>query len=137
MRALFKRRVLVLGTGSRVMKLAEFAQRNRNHEVVGYLAVQSSQHYVPLSRVLAMTPGESLLSFVERYRVDQIVLAVRDRRDGGLPLQELLECRLNGVKITELTTFFECEYRQLMLESLNPSWMVLGDGFRQGFLELL
>jgi sugar transferase (PEP-CTERM system associated) len=129
-----KRRVLVLGTGSRVMKLAEFAQRNRNHEVVGYLPIQSSQHYVPLSRVLAMTSGESLLSFVKRHGVDQIVLAVRDRRDGGLPLQELLECRLNGVKITELTTFFECEYRQLMLESLNPSWMVLGDGFRQGFL---
>jgi sugar transferase (PEP-CTERM system associated) len=115
------------------MKLAEFAQRNRNHEVVGYLPIQSSQHYVPLSRVLAMTSGESLLSFVKRHGVDQIVLAVRDRRDGGLPLQELLECRLNGVKITELTTFFECEYRQLMLESLNPSWMVLGDGFRQGF----
>jgi len=37
-----------------------------------------------------------------------------------------------------LPTFFEREYRQVTLESLNPSWMVLGDGFRQGhFVNLL
>jgi sugar transferase (PEP-CTERM system associated) len=47
-------------------------------------------------------------------------------------VQELLECRLKGVKVTELSTFFEREYQQVILESLNPSWMVLGDGFRQG-----
>jgi len=96
----FKPRVLVLGTGSRVMKLAEFAQRNQNHVVVGYLALQPSKHFVPLPRVLPMEPGESLLSVVEKYRIDQIVIGVRDRRDGGLPLQQLLECRLRGVTIT-------------------------------------
>ena len=41
---------------------------------------------------------------------------------------------MKGIKVVELPTFFEREYRQVMLESLNPSWMVLGDGFRQGFL---
>ena len=51
---------MVLGTGSRVMKLAEFAQRNHNHLVVGYIALQPSKHYVPLPHVLPMAPGESL-----------------------------------------------------------------------------
>ncbi len=128
-----KPRVLVLGTGSRVMKLAEVAQRNRTHVVVGYLALEPSKHYVPLQRVLPVTPGETLLSVVKRYGIDQIVIGVRDRRDGGLPLHQLLECRLKGVKITELTTFCEREYRQVLLESLNPSWMIFGEGFRQGF----
>jgi sugar transferase (PEP-CTERM system associated) len=41
---------------------------------------------------------------------------------------------MKGVKVIELPTFFEREYRQVMLESLNPSWMVLGDGFREGML---
>jgi sugar transferase (PEP-CTERM system associated) len=131
----FKPRVLVLGTGSRVMRLAEFAQRNHSHVVVGYVALHSSSaHYVPLPSVLPMVPGDSLLSVVKKYGIDQIVVAVRDRREGGLPVQELLECRLQGVKVTELPTFFEREYRQVLLESLNPSWMVLGEGFRQGWL---
>jgi sugar transferase (PEP-CTERM system associated) len=49
-------------------------------------------------------------------------------------VQQLLECKMNGTKITELPNFFEQEHRQVLLESLNPSWMVLGDGFRQGLL---
>jgi sugar transferase (PEP-CTERM system associated) len=136
--AALKPRVLVLGTGSRVMKLAELAQRNNNHVVVGYISLQSpGNHYVPLPHVLHMAPGESLLPLVEKYGIDQIVLAVRDRRSGGLPVQELLKCRLKGVKITELSTFFEREYRQVLLDSLNPSWMVLGEGFRQGLFRTI
>jgi len=79
-----------------------------------------------------VAPGESLLSIVKKYTIDQIVVAVRDRRGGGFPVQQLLECKMKGVKVVELSTFFEREYRQVLLESLNPSWMVLGDGFRQG-----
>ena len=130
----FKSRVLVLGTGSRVMKLAEHSQRNSHHQVVGYISLQPSRHYVPSGQVLPMAPGESLLSVVEKYAIDQLVVAVRDRRAGGFPVQQLLECRTKGVKVIELPTFIEREYRQVLLESLNPSWMVLGDGFRQGFI---
>jgi sugar transferase (PEP-CTERM system associated) len=130
--SLFKPRVLVLGTGSRVAKLAESSQDNKNHVVVGYAERQASTHYVPLSSVLPLAAGDSLLSLVEKHKVDQIVVAVRDRRDGGLLVRELLECRLKGVGVTELSTFFEREYRKILLDSLNPSWMVLGEGFRQG-----
>ena len=127
-----KPRVLVLGTGSRVVKLAESAALNPNHQVVGYLPLQPSKHFVPVQQVLPMGAEESLLSIVDKHSVDQIVLGVRDRRGGGFPVQQLLECRMRGVKIVELSTFFEREYQQVLLESLNPSWMVLGDGFRQG-----
>lgn len=129
----FKSRVLVLGTGSRVMRLAEYAKRNPNHKVVGYISLQASRHYVPLPQVMAMAPGDSLLSVVQENAIDQIVVAVRDRRSGGFPMKQLLECKMKGVKVIELPTFFEREYRQVLLESLNPSWMVLGDGFRHGF----
>jgi sugar transferase (PEP-CTERM system associated) len=130
--SVFKSRVLVLGTGSRAVKLAEYAQHSPNHQVVGFATLQPSRHYVPEQQVLPLGAGESLLSLVGRYSIDQIVVAVRDRRGGGFPLQQLLECKMKGVKVVELPTFFEREYRQVLLESLNPSWVVLGDGFRQG-----
>jgi len=130
----FKPRVLVLGTGSRVMRLAEYAQRNPNHRVIGYVSLQPSKHYVPLPQVLPVAPGDSLLSIVKKHAIDQIVVAVRDRRGGGFPMQQLLECKMKGVKVVELPTFFEREYQQVLLDSLNPSWMVLGDGFRQGLI---
>ena len=128
----FKSRVLVLGTGSRVAPLVEHARRNGNNEIIGYLSLHPSTHYVPSSSVLSLGPEETLSSLVEKHSIDQIVVAVRDRRGGGLPVQQLLECKARGVKVVELATYFEREYRQVMLDSLNPSWMVLGDGFRQG-----
>jgi sugar transferase (PEP-CTERM system associated) len=130
----FKSRVLVLGTGSRAAKLGEYAQHSPNHRVIGFVSLQPSRHDVPLQHVLPTASGDSLLSIVGRYGIDQIVVAVRDRRGGGFPVQQLLECKMKGIKIVELSTFFEREYRQVLLESLNPSWMVLGNGFRQGLV---
>lgn len=129
-----KRRVLVLGTGSRVARFAEAARRNNLHEVVGYIGPQSSDYHGPYLRIFPMEPGESLCAIVEKHRIDEIVVAVRDRRDGGLPLQDLLRCKLKGVRVTELPNFFEREYRQVMLDSINPSWMVFGGGFNQGWV---
>jgi sugar transferase (PEP-CTERM system associated) len=113
--------------------LAERARRNRTHVVVGDVSLQSSaNHYVPLPDVLPVHQGESLVSVVDKYDVDEVVIALRDRLGGVLPVQDLLKCRLKGIKITEMPSFFEREYRQVLLDSLNPSWMLLGEGFRQG-----
>ena len=128
----FKPRVLVLGTGSRVAKLVEGEQSHQNHVVVGYVERQAGAPHVPLERLLPTVPGESLMSMVDKHKITQIVVAIRDRRDGGVLVGELLECRMRGIAVTELSTFFEREYQQVLLDSLNPSWMVLGEGFRQG-----
>jgi sugar transferase (PEP-CTERM system associated) len=132
--SVFKSRVLVLGTGSRAVKLAEYAPRSPNHRVIGFVSLHPTRHYVPEQHVLTLMPGETLSSLVVKHAIDQIVVAVRDRRGGGFPVQQLLECKMKGVKVVELPTYFEQEYRQVLLESLNPSWMVLGDGFRQGLV---
>jgi sugar transferase (PEP-CTERM system associated) len=132
---IFKSRILVLGTGTRAGELEKGAQSNlhaRNVEIVGFLPLLATQHDVSPSRIL---PAQgSILSVAKNYGVNEIVIAVRDRRGGGLPVHELLECKLSGVKITELSTFFERERGQVQLDSLNTSWMVLGEGFRQGVL---
>jgi sugar transferase (PEP-CTERM system associated) len=129
--------VLVLGTGSRVARFAEAAKRSKIHEIVGYVGPQTSDHHIPFLKILPMAEGESFAKMSEKHRIDEIVVAVRDRRDGGLPLQDLLECKLKGVMVTELTTFFEREYQQIMLDSINPSWMVFGGGFNQGWIRSL
>jgi FlaA1/EpsC-like NDP-sugar epimerase len=63
----FRPRVLVLGTGSRVTRLAEYAQRNSNHQVIGYVPMQRGKHYVPSALVMSMAPGDSLLSIAEKH----------------------------------------------------------------------
>jgi sugar transferase (PEP-CTERM system associated) len=132
--AVLKTRVLVLGTGPRVAEFAQLAQRNRNYLVVGYVALPSTtDHYVPSSMILPLTPEQSLSTLVKKHRVDTIVVAASDRR-GTLPVQDLLECKLQGLKIIELPAAFEREYRQVSLESITPAWVMFEDGFSQGTL---
>ena len=133
---LLQSRILVLGTGTRadnVEALVNAQATSSNMNIIGYLPVKGGQNHVTPSRIL---PDEtsSLYSVVKKYGVNEIVLAVRERRGGVLPMQELLECRLRGVRITELSTFFERERGQVRLDSLNASWLILGEGFNNNSL---
>jgi sugar transferase (PEP-CTERM system associated) len=57
---------------------------------------------------------------------------VREQRGGVLPMDDLLACRLSGVPVTSLVGFLERVKGVVPLESLKASWLIYGDGFRQG-----
>lgn len=129
---IFDRRILVLGTGTRAINVELLAKRNNSGtslNIVGFLPMLATQHHVQPSRILPVE--NSLFAAVKKYAINEIIIAVRERRGGGIPMQELLECKLAGVKVTELSTFYERERGQLRIDSMNASWLVFGDGFRQ------
>ena len=129
-----KSRTLVVGTGSRAAHIESLLSKRShatNVQVVGYLPMGGSHHFVDHTRIL--DTQESLPELVTRMQINEIVLAVRDRR-GGLPVQDLLKCKLQGIRILELSSFFERENGHLQLDSMNASWMILSDGFDQGML---
>jgi sugar transferase (PEP-CTERM system associated) len=129
---LFKRRVLVYGAGRRAGSIARLRRRSdrRGFVTVGYLpAAGDAPSEIGESEKLER--GGDLLSWCVRARVDEIVVAMDDRRQ-QFPMDQLLECRLEGVEITELVTFLERETGKVRLDILNPSWMIFSEGFRQG-----
>ena len=129
----FKSRALVIGTGSRAAQIESLLSSRRhasNTEVIGYVPMGGSHHFV--NHVLILNTEESLSDLVTRLHISEIILAVRNRRDGGIPVQDLLICKLHGIRILELSSFFERENGHLQLDSLNASWMILAEGFQQG-----
>lgn len=130
-----KTRLLVLGTSSRAAHIETFLSRRggaSSIQVMGYLPMGGCHHFVDHARII--DTAESLPSLVKRLQVSQIILAVRDRREGGMPVGELLECKLQGIEIIELSSFFERQSGHLQLDSMNASWMILAEGFQQGML---
>lgn len=129
---LFKRRVLVYGAGLRAGSIARLRRRSdrRGFTIVGYIASDDDESItVPSSERIAAATDLSKLCIDKR--VDEIVVAMDDRRR-QFPMDQLLECRLDGVEIIELVTFLERETGKVRLDILNPSWMIFSDGFRQG-----
>lgn len=128
---IFKRRVLVYGAGRRAGSIARLRRRSdrRGFTVVGYVSTEGDEVDVTQSKIVAVKPD--LSHFCAQENVDEIVVAMDDRRR-QFPMDQLLECRLEGVEIVDLVTFLERETGKVRLDVLNPSWMIFAEGFRQG-----
>ena len=132
-RGLLKRRVLVLGNGTQAARIARLVETGEN------------EHFVPISFI--GTPGErprvrsettdwsaceadALTEIVYRLGTSEVVVATDDRR--GLPVRQLLHCKLAGIRVIDFLDFWERETRTVALEALKPSWLFYSDGFRCG-----
>jgi len=132
--SMLARRVLVLGTGSE----AESVERAlhdpalRALQIVGFMPLSNDEDLsVSADRVFA---GRKLIDVVDAENVNEIIVAVRERRGGVLPLRELLDCKMRGVKVFDLSSFFERTRGQVRIDSLRASWLIYGEGFRQGIM---
>ncbi len=125
---MFKSRVLVYGAGrlaSSVLALRRRADQ-RGFKLVGFMATPGDQVRVPPERIVPAPT--SLFDFALEHDVDEIVVAMDDRRQ-GFPLHEFIECRLAGIGVLELPSFLERETGRVHLDILNPSWIIFADGF--------
>ena len=129
-----KPRVLIFGAGEKAAwitrRMSHRADR-RGFHLLGFVDAGGVRLVNGDATVLKL--DVPLCEYIYQQRVDQIVVAVDDRRN-GLPMQDLLQCRLAGVDVIELATFFERETSTVALELVEPSWLVFGHGFRHGML---
>jgi exopolysaccharide biosynthesis polyprenyl glycosylphosphotransferase len=129
----FSERVVLLGAGGLARELAGQVEGRADlaMRVVGALCPEGDQPAPegaapPLPRLGGYGDiGE----VVHRHRPDRIIVAMPDRR-GNLPVSELLACRFRGVRIEDGTQAYERFTRRLAVESLTPSALIFGDGFR-------
>jgi sugar transferase (PEP-CTERM system associated) len=127
---IFKRRVLVYGAGNNAMRLAKLRRRadQRGFKLLGFVPADGEDLIVADDRLIRIDGG--LAEYARRNAIEEIVVAMDDRRR-GFPLKDLLECRLQGIVISEQVTFLERETGKVHLELLTPSWIIFGGGFRR------
>ncbi len=126
---LFRRRVLVYGAGEKAASIVGLRRRSdqRGFKVVGFLPAENTNDYsVDPTRLLK--PSGTISQLATEHRIDEIVVAIDDRRKGFL-VQELLDCKLNGIGVIDDMSFFERETGKVKLDLLYPSWMIFSEGF--------
>ena len=130
------RRTLIIGTGPDAMAVEELIEKHgpRGAVVVGfYPAGGQSDAGVAGSAGRAPTfPADlRLQSIVERFGVNEVIVATREQRGGALPMDDLLECRVSGVPVCDLSAFYERMRGEVPVDSLKASWLIYGEGFVQ------
>ena len=126
-----KRRILVLGAGEKARAISQLRRRSdtRGFMIIGYLPMPGDKN--PMNDSKVIKNDVALVDLTKQFNIDEIVVAVDDRRK-SLPVHEILQCKMNGVDVIDLLTFFERETGRVCHDMLQPSWMIFSDGFLKG-----
>ena len=135
--SILTRRIMVFGTGTKALGVKRALNKSDpSAEIVGFFPGPNEEDAsVPTNLILSRE--SSLTDTARTMKADEIVVALTERRGGAMPLRELLDCKLQGIRVLDLASHFEQTLGQIRLESLYAGWLIFGDGFRQGTLRTL
>jgi sugar transferase (PEP-CTERM system associated) len=123
-------RVLILGSGPVARTVAQ--QIRDQHEfayrVIGSVCERPDAESGELDCPV-LGRAEDLPLLVTRHRIERIVVSLTDRR-GSLPIAELLDAKLSGIRVEDAATTYERITGKILTDDLKPSWLIFSDGFR-------
>ena len=132
-----KKQLVVLGIGQRALKIASRMRRRvdqRAFVLHGFMDPGSSDDLISEYGAKIIRTDLPILDYCRENGIGEVVVAMDERRrnqpgGGGLPLEELMACRLNGINVCDVQQFIEREACKVDVDLLRPSWLVFSDGF--------
>jgi sugar transferase (PEP-CTERM system associated) len=132
-RKMFVQPVVIVGAGKMAARIASEIEgkRDSGYRIVSFIGQQGE----PLCPLPACVPpvGElqHLPQMCRTHKVEKVVVALDDAR-GRTPVQELLQCKMQGISVENGVTFYEGLTGKILVEKVNPSWLIYSSGFKIG-----
>lgn len=126
-RQLFTQPVVLLGSGTIAESIAVEIGRKKDsgYRVVAQVGGQGHAALnVPLDE-----DASHLGRICREHRAHKIVVTLDDKR-GQMPIEELMACKLEGMQIVTGIKFYEGLAGKIMVEKVNPSWIIFSEGFQ-------
>jgi sugar transferase (PEP-CTERM system associated) len=124
-------RLLLVGTSPASISLAKELYDLRQSlgvEIVGFIDPDPARVGVPVLNPGVIGTIEDIPAIVRARSVDRVVVSLADAR-GKLPMDKLLEMRLDGVGFDHLASVYEQYTGKIAVENLRPSWLIFSQGF--------
>jgi sugar transferase (PEP-CTERM system associated) len=124
-------RLLLVGTSQASIGLARELYDLRQSlgvEIVGFIDPDPARVGLPVLNPGIIGTVEDIPAIVRARSVDRVVVSLADAR-GKLPMDKLLEMRLDGVGFDHLASVYEQYTGKIAVENLRPSWLIFSDGF--------
>jgi sugar transferase (PEP-CTERM system associated) len=133
---LFVRDVILLGTGETAEKIVQEIKQNRESGfnikvLIGTTPPIFDHAGIPVAASLA-----DLAQDPEMAHIDHIIVALDDRR-GNMPITDLLNYKLQGKIIEDSISFYEAITGKILVEKVNPAWLIFSEGFDYGRMTYL
>ena len=131
----FRSKVLIIGTDALAKSLGRELVRKPElgYEVVGFIDRDPTKIGMRVVNPRVIGNFDNLTAVMTTHGINHVIVALDDRR-GQFPLETLLASKLQGVRIEDGVSFYERINGKIVVEQLRPSWLIFGQGFRQGQL---
>src|SRR5262249_20860846 len=96
--------------------------------------VELGREALEVDRIRILGRIDDLSAVLARAAADEIVVAVRTRRD-FLPVQALARIEQSGVRVVDYAAFYERETGRVDLEMVLPTWFPFAEGFPFGRMQ--
>ena len=130
-----RERLLLVGTSKGAVDLARelYERVDLGAQIVGFIDPDPTRVGAPVLNPGVVGTIEDIPTLVRAMSVDRVVVSLADAR-GTLPMDKLLEMRLDGIAFDHMATVYEEYTGKIALENLRPSWLIFSSGFRKGRL---
>jgi sugar transferase (PEP-CTERM system associated) len=124
-------RILVVGTGETARKVARqiLAQRDFAYRIIGFVDDNPARVGERIVNPAVVGTPEDIPALVVKHQIDRIIVGLADRR-GKLPIEQLLNAKMTGVRVEDATTTYERVTGKILIDDLRPSWLIFSEGFR-------
>ncbi len=127
----FRERLLFLGATPIADRLiSELDANNPGYEILGYVDDRPAHHVALNNGFRLLGKSHELQNIVAANQASTIVVALTERR-GTFPMQAIMDCKLQGIRIEDWPTFYEKLTGKILVQNLRPSWLVFSEGFNR------
>jgi sugar transferase (PEP-CTERM system associated) len=125
-------RLLLVGTSESAVKLARelYDRRDLGVEIVGFIDPDPAKIGSHVLNPGVIGTIEDIPAIVREHNIDEVVVSLSDAR-GKLPMDKLLEMKLEGVSFEHLASVYEKYTGKIAVENLRPSWLIFSPGFKK------
>ena len=137
-RGLFDQKIVLLGSGDLAKNIFKSIAENKDCGYQVAATVNRKADCDPSTANASLnicTNGyDDLCQSAKALNIDKMVVAIEERRN-NFPIKQLLQCRVDGIEVIEGNSFYEMLNGKLIVEKINPSWLIFSDGFRKSWFQ--
>ena len=134
-RGMFNEKIMLLGSSGLVKQIKQEICRRQDcgYTLVLELAEPNGHRPPGSSERSSQMVGhrfEGLAHVAKTLGVKKIIAGFKEKRH-VFPTKELLRCRVEGIDVIEGNSFYEMLTGKLVVEQINPSWLIFSGGFEK------
>jgi len=138
-RGLFNIKIILLGSAGLVQKIKSEIHERKDCGYNIVAEVPESNRNTKPDKESVKNPGilcgqkyEGLAELAGSQGIEKIIVALEEKRN-NFPSNELLKCRVNGIEVIDGNSFYEMLTGKLIVDAINPSWLIFSKGFHKSF----